>query len=221
MGRSRPVFARQGQEHHGDRGRSRRRQRRADGGRPARRSARAGDAGRYAVARDAVKLLAYAILLRPWSVRHSERDPQLQLGATRYTPEIHLEGYNGVLAAMGLTMLPRLDAFNDARCQVSLPDSTTASAACLASPSCVRSPAAGRSTCATRPGRGRRRAGRAHRPPPRSRHRRHGLVLRRRSSTSRSWPRSCGRFATPARSAATWPAGSSPSPRTPTSPRAT
>lgn len=71
-----------------------------------------------AVARDAVKLLAYAILLRPWLYGIPNAIPQLQLGATRYTPEIHLEGYNGVLAAMGLTMLPRLDAVNEARCRV-------------------------------------------------------------------------------------------------------
>ena len=85
-------------------------------------SARRRDASRVpagkTVARDAVKLLAYAMLLRPWLYGIPNAIPQLQLGATRYTPDIHLEGYNGVLAAMALTMLPRLDALNEARRQV-------------------------------------------------------------------------------------------------------
>jgi perosamine synthetase len=68
-----------------------------------------------AVARDAVKLLAYAAFLRPWLYGIPNSIPQLGLGATRYTPTIALERYNNVLAAMGLVMLDRLDAMNDSR----------------------------------------------------------------------------------------------------------
>jgi dTDP-4-amino-4,6-dideoxygalactose transaminase len=70
---------------------------------------------RGTVARDAVKLLAYAALLRPWLYGLPNAIPQLRLGTTRYTPHIALERYNDVLAAMALTMLPRLAALNAAR----------------------------------------------------------------------------------------------------------
>jgi dTDP-4-amino-4,6-dideoxygalactose transaminase len=73
---------------------------------------------RGTVARDAVKLVAYAALLRPWLYGIPNAIPQLQLGTTRYTPEIALEAYNDVLAAMALAMLPRLAAMNEARRRV-------------------------------------------------------------------------------------------------------
>jgi perosamine synthetase len=71
-----------------------------------------------AVTRDAMKLLAYAVFLRPWLYWIPNAVPQLQLGTTRYTPEIAAERYNGVLAAMALQMLPRLAALNAARQRV-------------------------------------------------------------------------------------------------------
>ena len=67
------------------------------------------------VARDAVKLLAYAALLRPWLYWIPNSIPQLQLGTTPYLPVIPMERYNRVLAAMGLVMLDRLEATNAAR----------------------------------------------------------------------------------------------------------
>jgi perosamine synthetase len=70
---------------------------------------------RDAVARDAIKLLAYAALLPPRLYWIPNGIPQLGLGATRYTPTIAAERYNGVLAAMGLVMLDRLDPLNDGR----------------------------------------------------------------------------------------------------------
>jgi perosamine synthetase len=66
-------------------------------------------------ATDAVKLLAYAVLLRPWLYWLPTRLPGVQLGATHYPHEIPRETYPPVLAAMGLAMLPRLDAVNEAR----------------------------------------------------------------------------------------------------------
>jgi dTDP-4-amino-4,6-dideoxygalactose transaminase len=70
------------------------------------------------VARDVVKLLAYALLLRPWLYWIPNGIPQLQLGTTAYTPHIAAERYAGALAAMGLTMLDRLDDLNAARRRV-------------------------------------------------------------------------------------------------------
>lgn len=67
------------------------------------------------VARDAVKLLAYAVLLRPWLYWIPNGIPQLQLGTTAYTPVIPLERYNRVLAAMGLVMIEQLEAINAGR----------------------------------------------------------------------------------------------------------
>ncbi|MEO5821853.1 MAG: DegT/DnrJ/EryC1/StrS family aminotransferase [Vicinamibacteraceae bacterium] len=66
-------------------------------------------------ARDAVKLLAYAVLLRPWLYWIPNSLPQLQLGTTPYLPVIPFEQYNRLLAAMGLVMLDRLDDINAAR----------------------------------------------------------------------------------------------------------
>jgi dTDP-4-amino-4,6-dideoxygalactose transaminase len=70
------------------------------------------------VVRDAVKLLAYALLLRPWLYWIPNRIPQLQLGTTLYTPHIAAERYTPILAAMGLTMLDRLDALNSGRREI-------------------------------------------------------------------------------------------------------
>jgi dTDP-4-amino-4,6-dideoxygalactose transaminase len=64
---------------------------------------------------DAIKLLAYAALLRPWLYWLPNRLPGVQLGATHYPHEIPLETYPPILAAMGLVMLPRLEAVNAAR----------------------------------------------------------------------------------------------------------
>lgn len=68
-----------------------------------------------AVVRDAVKLVAYATLLRPWLYWIPNTLPGLALGATHYPAEIPLERYAGALAAMGLVMLPRLDRLNEGR----------------------------------------------------------------------------------------------------------
>ncbi len=70
------------------------------------------------VARDAVKLVAYAVLLRPWLYWLPNRIPQLGLGLTPYTPTIALERYNAPLASMALEMLGRLAAVNAARVAV-------------------------------------------------------------------------------------------------------
>jgi dTDP-4-amino-4,6-dideoxygalactose transaminase len=66
-------------------------------------------------ARDALKLVAYAALLRPWLYWIPNALPGSQLGTTHYPHEIALERYPAILAAMGLRLLPRLDAINDAR----------------------------------------------------------------------------------------------------------
>jgi perosamine synthetase len=70
------------------------------------------------VVRDAVKLVAYAVLLRPWLYWIPNGIPQLQLGTTAYTPHIAAERYNRVLAAMGVIMLDYLDALNAGRREV-------------------------------------------------------------------------------------------------------
>jgi dTDP-4-amino-4,6-dideoxygalactose transaminase len=67
------------------------------------------------VARDAAKLLVYAVLLRPWLYWIPNSLPQLQLGTTPYFPVVPMERYNRVLASMGLVMLDRLEAVNAAR----------------------------------------------------------------------------------------------------------
>ena len=64
---------------------------------------------------DAMKLVAYAALLRPWLYWLPNRLPGVQLGTTPYPADIPLERYPAILAAMGLVMLPRLDAINEAR----------------------------------------------------------------------------------------------------------
>jgi perosamine synthetase len=70
------------------------------------------------VVRDAVKLLAYALLLRPRLYWIPNGIPQLQLGATAYTPHIAAERYTPVLAAMGLTMFDQLDTLNARRREI-------------------------------------------------------------------------------------------------------
>jgi dTDP-4-amino-4,6-dideoxygalactose transaminase len=73
---------------------------------------------RSAVARDAVKMIAYAVLLRPWLYWAPNAIPQLKLGITAYDPHIVLERYNRVSAAMVLSMIRRLEAFNAHRCRI-------------------------------------------------------------------------------------------------------
>ena len=71
-----------------------------------------------AVARDALKMIAYAVLLRPWLYWLPNAIPQLKLGVTSYDPDILLERYHSVPAAMVLSMLRRLEGFNAHRCRI-------------------------------------------------------------------------------------------------------
>jgi perosamine synthetase len=73
---------------------------------------------RGAVARDAVKMIAYAVLLRPWLYWMPNAIPQLKLGVTTYDPDILLERYHSVPAAMVLSVLRRLEVFNAHRCRI-------------------------------------------------------------------------------------------------------
>jgi dTDP-4-amino-4,6-dideoxygalactose transaminase len=68
-----------------------------------------------AVGKDAGKLVAYALLLRPWLYWLPTLLPGMSLGTTHFPQHIELEQYAGVLASMGLTMLPELDAVNRRR----------------------------------------------------------------------------------------------------------
>jgi dTDP-4-amino-4,6-dideoxygalactose transaminase len=81
----------------------------------ARELARAEAPGGMSVARDACKLLAYAMLLPPACYWLPQRIPQLGLGATVYTTDFPIHRYPDVLAAMGRRMLRHLDRFTEAR----------------------------------------------------------------------------------------------------------
>ncbi len=70
---------------------------------------------RSAVAKDTVKLIAYAALLRPWLYWLPTLLPGVSLGTTYFPEHIVLERYAGALAAMGVAVLPTLDALNARR----------------------------------------------------------------------------------------------------------
>jgi hypothetical protein len=69
----------------------------------------------YTLALQVVKLGAYSLLLHPRAYWIPNRIPQLGLGQTVYTTEFPIEAANRPFAALGFTMLPRLDEFTDAR----------------------------------------------------------------------------------------------------------
>jgi perosamine synthetase len=74
-----------------------------------------GRPGAAAVAEDAVKVLAYAALLSPSVYWIPRSIPQLGLGLTPFTTDYPIEQMPGLLGALALTMLPRLDEFTKAR----------------------------------------------------------------------------------------------------------
>lgn len=71
--------------------------------------------GTAQVARHAVKLAAYVVLLRPGLYWIPNAIPQLGLGTTSYTTMFPLEAYPQLFAAVAETMLRRLPQFADAR----------------------------------------------------------------------------------------------------------
>lgn len=66
-------------------------------------------------AKNAAKLAAYFVMLRPWLYWIPNRIPQLSLGKTVFTTDFPLERPDRSLASLALTMLPRLDEFTRAR----------------------------------------------------------------------------------------------------------
>lgn len=71
--------------------------------------------GAGAVARDAIKVLAYAALLPPSVYWIPSAIPQLGLGTTRFTMDFPLDAMPSLLASLAVTMLPRVDEFNGER----------------------------------------------------------------------------------------------------------
>ena len=61
------------------------------------------------------KALAYFVLLRPWLYGIPARMPQLALGKTVFTTDFPLAPPDPMLAALALTMLPRLEEFTRER----------------------------------------------------------------------------------------------------------
>lgn len=66
-------------------------------------------------ARNVVKAVAYATLLRPWLYWIPQRIPQLGLGKTVYSTEFPMETPSRFLAALGSTALDHLDEYTQAR----------------------------------------------------------------------------------------------------------
>ena len=77
--------------------------------------AAADSAGWKASAIGASKAMVYSLLLRPSLYGFPNRIPQLGLGQTRFTTEFPIEPPPRALAALALTMLPRLPEFTAAR----------------------------------------------------------------------------------------------------------
>jgi dTDP-4-amino-4,6-dideoxygalactose transaminase len=66
-------------------------------------------------ARGVAKALVYFAMLRPWLYWIPNSLPQLQLGKTVFTTEFPVEQPSRALAALGRTMIRRLDDFTEAR----------------------------------------------------------------------------------------------------------
>ncbi len=70
-------------------------------------------AGRLPV--DVLKVLAFAVFLRPWMYGLPARVPQLGLGQTVFSTDFSIARPSPVLIRLAASLIPRLDALNDAR----------------------------------------------------------------------------------------------------------